>query len=953
MHMTRRAFVYAAVVTAGCMLLVVDAAAGSAAATDGLLTEPQRWASATASAPRIPERAHGLVRVDVRLRMDPLGRSVARGAVARSARLSPRELKRLRATGDGGVIARRHERRRRHSLRALSPMARQAAVQQAVVVRAIVELGGHVTRSHLLGNTVRASLPAGAVRQLSTRAEVAAVEPAPLLTRQGMETTTAAVGAPSFWSLGLEGGRGTSDINSADYAIFDDKLQEDHPVFAEQSFQRPPGAGTGTVCGSAAGSECDHGTAVGSFAISGGCGPARGCSAGDVNELGVSPRPDTVLDADDEAPSCGGGIDVALWALGVDAYGTGSCSSTLIEGADDPAETASLSAGTFVPGVDDSSSTRITDAYLNLGLVEAVAAGNDGPAPSVATPCIAYNTLCTGGVDTHATADQSDDTVAEFSARGPTPAGRKKPDLAAAAVPEGYPNRRWNAVGQAMFTSGLEGTSFAAPQVAGAATLLVGSGITDPLAVKAVLINSARQVTPGWDPAWGWGELNLRAAVDERTNFSSGTAAPGDPRFYRATTRAAGERATLVWSRRTSGCIGPGCQPGELTFTNLDLSQATAQGVEEATSASTVDNVEQVRTTSGGYPREVIYKVRSASAVDGLPGEPFAITATRPLTPLVTPRPVVDLVTDRSAARPGDDIVVTAHVSNPSPDLEAHGTSVTLQLPQGAELAPGSSPATQSLGMLDANPGLQRSLQWTVRGNHEGTLNVSASATATALGENLIGRRGDVDVTIDGTPPAVTLSAPTGTTTSTFAALAWGAADLVGPVTSFDVERQVDDGPFATERSSTSETSAQLATPQGHHYRFRVRARDWLGNTSAYVTSGDLRVVEPPCDSCRPAPGAKRRPGLTIKRVQWTNRTVTVWGGLARGATKAPRVTITVRVAGRTRTVTRRARLTHGRWKATLHLPRSTPRARNARLVVRYVGNARFKAAALSQAVHR
>lgn len=103
--------------------------------------------------------------------------------------------------------------------------------------------------------------------------------------------------------------------------------------------------------------------------------------------------------------------------------------------------------------------------------------------------------------------------------------------------------------------------------MAAGAALLGGAGITDPLAQKAILVNSARlgRATPeaamgsqiGWQPDWGWGELDLEAAHGQRTNFQTGTVEGGSARFYRATPAAAGERATLVWNRRAtdSGCF--------------------------------------------------------------------------------------------------------------------------------------------------------------------------------------------------------------------------------------------------------------------------------------------------------------------------------------------------------------------------------------------------------------
>lgn len=941
--------------TAGVICVGTAPASSAPAGRESQRIEaPQRWdaTGGVAGSLRSPNR-HGLARVAITLTDNPIARALHRKGHQVDGRLSAPELAALRAGASGRRIAVRHERARREALGALDHAARVTARQQQRVARGIRRVGGRLLGAQLAGNSLLATIPAGQLQAVARLRGVGRVDPAPGFVRHGMETTTAAVGAPTWWAAGFLGGSGSADSNSADLAIIGDKLQEDHPVFAGQQFQRPPGAGVGTPCGGGFGPDCDHGTAVGSFAVSQGCGPALGCAAGDADELGVAPGPDTILDAADAAPSCGGGMDITLWALGIDAFGSGGCSGTLIPGADDPAETASLSEGQFEPGQEDTQSARTVDGYLNLGLVEAISAGNTGPAQSVATPCIAYNTLCTGAVDAHGTASQADDTVASFSARGPTPGGRKKPDIVAVGVPERYPNRRWSAPGQALFTSGSEGTSFAAPQVAGAATLLVGAGVADPLAVKAVLLNSARQPTPGWDPTWGWGELDLQSALTQRTNFQTGAAAPGAPRFFRATLQGPGDRATLTWNRRTTGCLGPGCLPNGLTLTNLDVSELSVSGTTEAASTSTVDNVEQVRSPAGSYPRTVIYKVRAASSVDGLPGEPFAITSARSVTALATPAPTVDLAVARPTARPGEDVTVTATVSNPSNDLTAENTQVTLQLPAEVKLAPSSAPASQPVGTLQpaGSAGSQATASWTVRGAGDQTAELAANAQATRFGETLAGPSDKAGLLIDGTPPSVTVTGPTGRTMATTAPLAWSATDPGTGVDTFDLERQIDGGPFTTELGPTSATSRIASTPVGHTYRFRVRARDRLGNTSGYATTGDLQVITPPCNSC-PPPG-KRSAGLKIIKVTRAQRRITVQGRLATTTTQRPRVSFRARVNGHVLTKATRPHLKRGRWQAILKLPRGLAQARRGALSVTYDGDAQHRSAAVRRTLRR
>src|SRR5439155_6541924 len=263
-------------------------------------------------------------------------------------------------------------------------------------------------------------------------------------------------------------------------------------------------------------------------------------------------------------------------------------------------------------------------------------------------------------------------------------------------------------------------------------------------------IESARQgrATPrrpmgtqiGWQPDWGWGALNLTQALAERTHFYTSDVAATEAHFYRATTQAAGDRATLVWNRRSIGCIRPGCGTTPLTLTDLDLEQLDpTSGTVESASRSRINNVEQVRSPSVG---ETIYKVKASSTVDSLAAEPYALAATRQITPLVSPRPTVQLSLDKQLVRPGEDVHVLASVTNPSPDLTAESAQVTLSLPAGVSLAP-ESPATVDLGTLarQGTPGSSATVSWTVRATGDGVRRLSANAVGHALRRGVCAHR--------------------------------------------------------------------------------------------------------------------------------------------------------------------------------------------------------------------
>ena len=665
------------------------------------------------------------------------------------------------------------------------------------------------------------------------------------------------------------------------------------------------------------------------MAISRGALACAICVAQDAEQRGVARGLDTVLDAYTADTS----VDGTAWALGVGSFG--------IAGAADAAETMSSSHGSIAES-DDSGSLQRTDKIISAyGALIAYPVGNDGPQRTPNRHCIAYNTLCMGGFTPRGTVDPSDDVIEDFSSRGPTPGGRKKPDLVAVATSE-FANQHWIRDGR--LWSGGSGTSLAAPQGAAGAALLAGSGIASPIAQKAILIDSARQgrATPtspmgtqsGWQPDWGWGALDLDAALKERTNFYMRELAGGDAHFYRASVQSAGDRATLVWNRRALGCIAPGCNTTALTLSNLDLEQLDPQtGAVETRSASSIDNVEQVRSPGTG---DVIYKVKAASTVDGLPGEPYALAAKRQITPLTTPRPSTGVSLSTTTARPGQPVQVMAEVHNPSPDLAGQSASAAISLPPGVELAPGSNPATQAVGTLA--PNATAVLAWTVRASADAVNRITVNSTASRYGETFASST-TASFTSDGTPPGVAISAPAGRTTDPSLGVSWSATDGGSGVRDYDIDASIDGGPFAPWLSATTSTAATYTANPGRRYRFRVRATDRLGTSSPYVISDEVAVISnepPPPPTVPPGPPVtKQSPGLRVRTISRRGARVVVSGTVssqaARRLTFAVRGTVgkrRVRVDGHTFPVA-------GRYKLSIHLPRKL----TGTLTVRYAGD--------------
>ena len=91
----------------------------------------------------------------------------------------------------------------------------------------------------------------------------------------------------------------------------------------------------------------------------------------------------------------------------------------------------SLSSGSPLPYQIDPLSAAL-EGLWRRGVTVVVPAGNDGPNNgTIASPGTDPVLLTAGGLDAHGTASRSDDSVADWSGRGPAPQGVQKPDLVA------------------------------------------------------------------------------------------------------------------------------------------------------------------------------------------------------------------------------------------------------------------------------------------------------------------------------------------------------------------------------------------------------------------------------------------------------------------------------------------------------------------------------------------
>lgn len=157
------------------------------------------------------------------------------------------------------------------------------------------------------------------------------------------------------------------------------------------------------------------------------------------------------------------------------------------------------------------------------GLVVTVAAGNNGPDPmTITTPGISPSVITVGALDDRRTIDTSDDTVADFSSRGPTPTGRLKPDVLAPGVNIVSLNRNPLAAGpgslllfEKLYRT-ASGTSMATPMVAGAAALLLQKNPNlTPNQVKKLMQETARPVNGADKYSEGYGLIDINAMLKQ------------------------------------------------------------------------------------------------------------------------------------------------------------------------------------------------------------------------------------------------------------------------------------------------------------------------------------------------------------------------------------------------------------------------------------------------------
>lgn len=167
---------------------------------------------------------------------------------------------------------------------------------------------------------------------------------------------------------------------------------------------------------------------------------------------------------------------------------------------------ASLSLGSVVHGKQSYDPMVIAAEKLwDSGIVVIAAAGNEGPAAgTIDSPGVSRKIITVGCSDDKNTIPINDDTVADFSSRGPSPYTKSKPDLLAPGV---------NITSLANYGTGyvtMSGTSMSTPVISGCCALLLEKNPKlTPNEVKNLLIKNTDSLSQP-KTTQGSGLINLK-----------------------------------------------------------------------------------------------------------------------------------------------------------------------------------------------------------------------------------------------------------------------------------------------------------------------------------------------------------------------------------------------------------------------------------------------------------
>jgi subtilisin family serine protease len=546
-----------------------------------------------------------------------------------------------RAVDDTLVAERRHARLEIQTL---------IGGQQRALLDWLAGNGSRRIGRYSFANLLTAEVPAELLDTLRAMPSVAAVFPVQRL-RPQLSQSVPALGATTFWTNGFTGA-------GESVGVLDTGLKANHPAFVglnvvNRAFlswgknDDPDGCFADDV--TSTDDLQGHGTHVAGIVASQG---SAGFTAYQGVAKGLSSLYNLKVAFVTGAPCPVSGLSDSRDVLDAIDYVTGST----------PVRVLNYSFGSNPEGASDDGFARELDRVADLyGLTLTIAAGNEGPALStIASPAYAYNVLAVANW-------ASRGSMSDSSSRGPTANNRFKPDIAAPGSSIYSTNNLWQT---ASHYRSLSGTSMAAPHMAGAAALLRGAGVTNALAVKALLLNTTDNT--GWAVDRGWGYANLTRLWSQRY-WAANSLAAGAYRLYQLPASSS-LRTAVVWNRHI-----PVVLPG---FNDIDLAVfSAANGASLGVSDTGIQNVEQVSVapTSGAIVKVEMF---SSTLAGGVAAEPYAIAFSEPGTVLVSPPNLSLSCSAPTNATPGQTVTVTCNATNTGGAM-AFSATAQFSLPAG------------------------------------------------------------------------------------------------------------------------------------------------------------------------------------------------------------------------------------------------------------------------------
>jgi subtilisin family serine protease len=655
-------------------------------------------------------------------------------------------------------------------------------------------------------NMLKADLPASAIAELESDPSIAEVFGVEKLEAQ-LATSVPALGATTFWTAGYTG-------QGQAVGVLDTGARSNHPAFAGTSLvgQVFLAQGSTDSCfaddASSAEDQNGHGTHVTGIVMSQG-------SSGWTNYQGVAKGVAALYNLKVGfnllvSPSCGSG-------------GGESYDSDVLAAIDWAVKNTALKVlnysygGTI--GTDDDSFSRSIDRYADTyGLTIAVSAGNSGPRSStVNSPGIAYNVITVANWTSRG-------AIASSSSRGPTAGGRYKPDLAAPGTSIYSTNYHWDdSAGTGDDFVAMTGTSMAAPHIAGSAAVLRSAGVSNALAVKAILINTTDNT--GWAADRGWGYTNLTRAWQELF-YGTGSLPASGFSLYRLALSGAFS-ASVTWNRHVSGSTS--------NFNDIDLYLFRADtGAQLASSTTSIQNVEQV---AANYTGDVVLVVDMASStLRGVTSEPYAVAFSQSFSSAAGPH-ISPSCSLPSSIPSGSQFTMTCHATN-SGDLPAFSVAGQATLPAGFSGGTQASLGDVQPGGSSSSAGLSLTAPATA-----GTYSIGFDVSTDSFAETFTGT-GSFTATVVAALPAPALSSPPNGASgvSLTPALSWSASS---GATSYDVYLGTSSSP-PLAANTTGTTYAPGTLSGGTLYYWRVVAKNSTGSSSSTTWSFTTQGSAPP-----------------------------------------------------------------------------------------------------------